>query len=287
MLKKLTLLALAIPVLVLAQGVTRQSTSQTYTSTAGSGVNGFACRTDGCRLDLGSGASDYLYSDGTRVLAAGELRAVDRVSSNSGGTSMFSNVFGVSSGSAVLKSAQADGSAACGSKISNTVALSNATAGPLCVYSDDGVTLVSKVYADGTIASATEHTLWSWFFNAAAATGACPATGTGCTGHILPARAFTVTAVTGLVSVVSGGGAANTVWTITDGTNTCTATFTCNTSAITGTANTGAKRVATANGAGTGCVYPASAALTISVTTAGCTTTQPTFRNVDVVGKWQ
>ena len=34
----------------------------TLTSTAPSGVNGFACRTTGCRVDLGPNASDYLYA---------------------------------------------------------------------------------------------------------------------------------------------------------------------------------------------------------------------------------
>jgi len=36
-----------------------------FTSNAGSGLNGFACRVNGCRVDLGTGATDYLYSTGT------------------------------------------------------------------------------------------------------------------------------------------------------------------------------------------------------------------------------
>lgn len=139
----------------------------------------------------------------------------------------------------------------------------------------------------GSVATPTEHTLLTWFLNAAAATGACPATGTGCAGHLLPAQAFTVTGITGFASVASGGGAANTVLTVTDGTNTCTVTIPCNSAPPAGTSTAGLVRVAAANGAGTGCVYAASAALTVSITTAGCTTTQPTLRNIDLVGKWQ
>jgi hypothetical protein len=139
----------------------------------------------------------------------------------------------------------------------------------------------------GAYAGPTEFTLISWWFNAAAATGSCPATGTGCIGHKLPAQAFTVTGVTAYASIASGGGAANTVLTITDGTNTCTATIPCNSAPPAGTSAAGLVRVSTANGAGTGCVYAASAGLTFSVTTAGCTTTQPTLKNIDVVGKWQ
>jgi hypothetical protein len=78
----------------------------------------------------------------------------------------------------------------------------------------------------------------------------------------------------------SGGGAGNSVLTITDGTNTCTATFACTaTAAAAGTF----VEATIANGAGTGCRYAANASLTSSVTTAGCTTTQPTL-NLQVLG---
>ncbi len=99
-------------------------------------------------------------------------------------------------------------------------------------------------------------------------------------GH-LANRPFRITAVTGYVSTVSGGGAGNTVWTFTDGTNTCTATLACTTSA-----SLVAFRVQAVNGAGTGCSYAALVPITVSVSTAGCTTTQPTVRNLDTVGYW-
>jgi len=123
-----------------------------------------------------------------------------------------------------------------------------------------------------------EHTLLSWHFNVAAATGTCPATGTGCAGHVLPARSFTVAGVATYVSVVSGGGAANTTIRVSDGSNNCDCNLACNTV----TNSTGAKR-ATCTGT---CTFAPGALLTVNVQTAGCTTTQPTLRNVDIVGKW-
>ncbi len=105
-------------------------------------------------------------------------------------------------------------------------------------------------------------------------------------GTITAAKPFTVTGVTLYVSVQSTSTAANTVFTITDGTNTCTATFTCNSTGIASFQGVGAKRVTTANGAGTGCVYAASTPLTIAVTTQGCATAA-TVTNINVVGKWQ
>lgn len=177
--------------------------------------------------------------------------------------------------------------AAADSPVWTRSSLSPATATSAGVVSTGAQTFAGKKTFTGLVAAPTEHTLTSWWLNAAAATGACPATGTGCVGHVLPAQPFTVTGITGFASVASGGGAATTVVTITDGTNTCTVTIPCNTAPPAGTSTAGLVRVAGVNGAGTGCVYAASASLTASVTTAGCTATQPTFKNLDIVGKWQ
>jgi hypothetical protein len=95
-------------------------------------------------------------------------------------------------------------------------------------------------------------------------------------------RPVTVSRVQGIVinGGSSGGGAGNTVITFTDGTNTCTATIACSASS----AAAGTFLAATvANGAGTGCQYAAEATITASVTTAGCTTTQPTL-NLNAFG---
>lgn len=102
-------------------------------------------------------------------------------------------------------------------------------------------------------------------------------------GKVLPAgRAACVTGGTGNVTGGGGGGAGTTIVTVTDGTNTCTITLLCT---VTNTA--GAKRATAANGAGNGCCYAGGAALTASVTGGTCTTTQPTFKNFDIVGDWR
>lgn len=49
--------------------------SSVVTSNVGSGSNGFACTTNGCRFDFGAGASDYFSSNGTTVTAAGPFAA--------------------------------------------------------------------------------------------------------------------------------------------------------------------------------------------------------------------
>lgn len=81
-----------------------------------------------------------------------------------------------------------------------------------------------------------------------------------------------ITHASGQVSGTSGGGAGNTVVTISDGTNTCLVTWTCVSTNIA----TGASVAASvADGTGTGCTFAAGASLRATVTTAGCTTTQP------------
>lgn len=88
------------------------------------------------------------------------------------------------------------------------------------------------------------------------------------------------------VITASGGGAANVVITVTDGTNTCTATFACAGSGDAQLAGTGAKVVSVVDGAGTGCTYAPGARVLASVTTGGaCTTTQPQFLNLEILGR--
>lgn len=78
----------------------------------------------------------------------------------------------------------------------------------------------------------------------------------------------------------SGGGAGNTVITATDGSNTCTFAIPCSVSQ-----SSGVYTVAGANGSGTGCAYGGTAGVAASVTTAGCTTTQPSFNALLFLGK--
>lgn len=86
-----------------------------------------------------------------------------------------------------------------------------------------------------------------------------------------------------VLSVAGGGGAGNTVATVTDGTNTCTFTWPCSTTSV---ADGKAKLVSATNGVGSGCCYAAGKQVTATITTAGCTTTQPTAMFVQFLGKW-
>lgn len=223
----------------------------------------FSITTNGAQLDLGTGANDWLDSDGTRIRTGGELNVQGQLYAQNlqrGGTAPLT-----------LTGTQGDS----GSSVGIIIDLLNSyvtTGAKLVSFRNAGAEKASLSF-DGYLASITPDTLTSVWVNANT---------TGLKGgHKLPARAFTVTGLSYLDTVASVG-AGSAVWTITDGTNTCTATVTCAADA----ANS-ANRVATANGAGTGCVYAASAALTLTLTTAGCATTQETFANVDIEGKWQ
>lgn len=97
-------------------------------------------------------------------------------------------------------------------------------------------------------------------------------------GAVAP-QAWTVTSVRGYTSVSGGTGTGK--WQITDGTNTCDCSFTCNAAA-------GPFTNACTNNAGTGCVFASAASLSLVWgTTSACTTTQPTLINADVYGNWQ
>ncbi len=96
-------------------------------------------------------------------------------------------------------------------------------------------------------------------------------------GRIMhPDRPFTVRAVSIAETVAGGGGAGSTVVTVTDGTNNCTATLACSN-------GVGRYRIATAGA----CSFAKGANLSASVTTAGCTTTQPTASSLIVSGRWE
>lgn len=45
----------------------------TLSSSAPNGVNGFECKTSGCRIDMGPGAGDHFYGAGTGIVFGGYL----------------------------------------------------------------------------------------------------------------------------------------------------------------------------------------------------------------------
>lgn len=56
-------------------------TADQFIAAAGSGTNGLACATNGCRIDFGAGANDYANSDGTTVTYAGPLNSAGEIKS--------------------------------------------------------------------------------------------------------------------------------------------------------------------------------------------------------------
>lgn len=100
-------------------------------------------------------------------------------------------------------------------------------------------------------------------------------------GGTLPARAFTVTGIKFYVRANGVGGTTNNTFQVTDGTNTCDCSFACN-------VGTASRRATCSNGAGTGCVYAASAVLSYGFSAIGdCGTATDLLGNVSVEGNWQ
>ncbi len=169
-------------------------------------------------------------------------------------------------------------------KATGTVALNTLTGAKTCLGTG-GIgcltyeTANASVNSSVAIASPTEFTAF-----VAAPNGLLTVVALG--GTVLGPKAFTITGVAPFVATQALSTAATTVFTISDGTNTCTATFTCDGTGVQSFQGAGPKRAATVNGAGTGCVYAASAAITLSVTTQGCTNAA-LVNNINVVGKWQ
>ena len=63
---------LLLPLAASAQGIqTPPNQAAIFTSSAPAGTNGFVCRTQGCRFDLGPGSTDFLASDGSNIVTPG------------------------------------------------------------------------------------------------------------------------------------------------------------------------------------------------------------------------
>lgn len=150
--KRLLFAVLLLPVFALAAGVskpsavsgsgtsTTQITAPNYVSTAASGSNGFACTVDGCRIDLGTGANDYWYSDGTSPASPGTVVAAFFRTSGAGG------LFSGSTGQPVILRGQVvDGGTA--AKVYNVSALT--TGEIIAFYSDAGSTKKGQISAAG------------------------------------------------------------------------------------------------------------------------------------------
>lgn len=122
-----------------------------------------------------------------------------------------------------------------------------------------------------------EYMLWTQSRNAVASNGGALG------GRYLYGRGFVVEAANVAIGTASGGGAGNTVITVTNGTSNCLFTLPCATSQSSGVYNTRTTAGFTVTGT---CSFAAGATLSASVTTAGCTTTQPYVIHIDVLGRW-
>jgi len=58
---------------VLTALVGKDVSAKSYTASAASGVSGFACTFNGCRFDIGAGATDYFESNGSTVSTGGSF----------------------------------------------------------------------------------------------------------------------------------------------------------------------------------------------------------------------
>lgn len=100
-----------------------------------------------------------------------------------------------------------------------------------------------------------------------------------CGVRLPPARSFELQSLSiWTIAPAGGGGAGSSVIRFTDGTNNCDFTLACSASSTPSTFRL--------TGAGA-CTFPAGASVTATVTTAGCTTTQPTMVNALALGRWR
>lgn len=147
--------------------------------------------------------------------------------------------------------------------------------GSLDYWKSDGTNIIA---GDGTeyVASGTPTTLSDVYINN------IPSANFFYGGGTLPAHAFTVTAIRYYVRTAGTVGTTNATFQITDSTNTCNCAYACN-------AAVGSARTTCSAGAGTGCVFAASAALGYKWTGVGdCgPNTADIEGNIAVEGNWQ
>jgi len=124
---------------------------RTFTSSAPSGVNGFACKTTGCRVDFGPGASDHLEATtAINIQTPGSITALQGLTSGTNGTG---NIYGgliAQSGTATLqlRGRPTDGATAIAIKLQSTNTLTTPGAIIAAFYPDIGVTQVATIDKD-------------------------------------------------------------------------------------------------------------------------------------------
>jgi hypothetical protein len=188
------LLSLLVLLPVLAVGQVRSSdgvpptggtfsgpvTAESFTATAGAGSNGYHQST-GAYLDLGDGADDYLYSDGSLITASASLSVPSlTLTAASGAVGIqgvtgqkwcldtgctyylnssapflpsvnVTSIIGRAPAGLIIGTAATDGASTVAFKTVNYYALSTLGAKAQEWYQDNGSTLVASMYADGAL----------------------------------------------------------------------------------------------------------------------------------------
>lgn len=259
------------------------------------GNDAFQFDVNGLRAHFGTGASDYCSSDGTTVTFAGPLAAGAAGANSFSVNSMFT-VNGTT-GEVGLQNTSylywpTTNSANTGIVTSNmSAATSGATAASALFkfYPQQALDAADWVFSLGNANNATSLFSVDYSGYARSATPVpisvyvnnVVVSGFTYGGMTLPAHPFTVTDIAYYIRTQGTGGSTNNTFQVTDGTNTCTCTFACNQA-------TGSQIASCSNGAGTGCVYAASAALQFKFSGVGdCTGPTDLLGNMQVLGKWQ
>lgn len=130
---------------------TTVNASSTVTSITGSGNEGFSCVTTGCRINVGGGASDYIYSDGTSIHTASGFTSDGDSSAAGFMQAVTANGGFRSSGSTsnLLVGYPADGAAAIGTIIRAGTTLANASSKIASFQNNTTENLA--IYFDGTL----------------------------------------------------------------------------------------------------------------------------------------
>lgn len=250
-----------------------------------SGNNAFSTLVNGARIDFGAGANDYASSDGTTVTFAGPLvvtgtlittstiRPGTQYLNNNGQTVLYSGQ--VNSGGTDFNGNVSDTAGNTAINLYNAISMTSADDRYVTQWYRDALgNSVAKMATSGVLESSTPMHVASVYVNNTIAAFTYG-------GGKLPAHANTITNVSYNIRTIGSGGTTNNTFQISDGTNTCNCTFACNQA-------TGSQIASCANGAGTGCVYAASAALTFGFSAVGdCTVPTDILGNMDVLGKWQ
>lgn len=219
-------------------------------------------------LEFSIGPSGQITSSGV-TLSAGTISANSLTAANLPYTLNLSGNMNSVANAIAVKIGNAQGAMAAGQKIVD-FCNGDTQAGSFT----DCASLVASIDLNGYLASTTP-----FYYSVFTGTGVL-VNASVIGEQVLPAHAMTVLAYQWRVSTAGAGGTTGLVIKASDGTNTCTVTKACTV--------TGNQRGAAVNGAGTGCVFPASASITYTVDSSSDCAVYPVFLGLaNVEEEWQ